>query len=85
MWNPNTENMDQKSDEMSTDNPKGVDSGVLIEMWYGRALTYQDVGVSEALNIIWEGMMRWRISKLIRYFGRVLRWISSVWRSVGTS
>ena len=85
MWKLDTTNMSQTSDEISTDNPKGGDSRVTIDMWYKRAWTYQGVGFSEALNIIWEGMMRWRRSKLIRYFGRVLRWISSVWRSVGTS
>ena len=77
--------MAQTRDEMSTDNPEGGYSRVPIYMWYRRAWIYQGIGVSEALNIIWEVMLRWRRRKLMRYYCRVLRWSLSVWRSVGTS
>ena len=70
---------------MSTDYLYGDDSMVPIYMWYRRAWTDQDVVVSDALIIIWEGMLRWRRCKLMRYFCRVLRWSSSLWRSVSTS
>ena len=66
MWKLYTTNMDHTSDEISTENPKGDDSRLTIDMWYRRACTDQGVGVSEALNIIWEGMMRWRRRKLMR-------------------
>ena len=44
--------MYQTSDEMSTENPKGVDSIVPIEMWYRREWTDQVMEVSRSLNII---------------------------------
>ena len=47
-----TTNISQTSDYMRTYDLNGVDSRVLIDMWYRRAWTYQGVGVSEALNII---------------------------------
>ena len=40
------------SDDMSTENPKGGDSIVPIEMWYRREWTDQVMGVSRSLNII---------------------------------
>ena len=67
--------MDQTSNEMSTDNPKGDDSRLTIDMWYRRACTDQGVVVSEALNIIWEVKLRWRRCKLMKYFCGVLRCI----------
>ena len=85
MWKLDTTNMAHTSDEMNTYNPKGVDSRVPIDMCYRRAWTYQGVGVSKALNIIWEEIMRRRRRNLMRYFCRVLRWILEVRRSVGTS
>ena len=54
MWNLDTTKMSQTSDEMSTYNQKGDYSIVSLDMWYRRAWTYQGIGVSEALNIIWE-------------------------------
>ena len=66
MLNMYTTNMSQTSYEISTDNPKWYESRVPIDMWYKRAWTYQGVGVSEALRIIWEGMMRWQRRKLMR-------------------
>ena len=54
MWNMDTTKMAQKIDEMSKDNPKGDESILSIEMWYRRARKYQIIGVSEALNIIWD-------------------------------
>ena len=68
MWKLDTINMARKSDETNTDYPKGGGSSVPIEMWHRRAWKHQGVGVSEALNIIWEGMLRWQIFKLMRYF-----------------
>ena len=53
-----TANISQTSDYTRIDYPKGVDSRVPIEMWYRRAWTYQGVGVSEALNVLLEGMLR---------------------------
>ena len=44
--------MYRTSDEMSTENPKGVDSIVPIEIWYRRECTDQVMGVSRPLNII---------------------------------
>ena len=44
--------MYQTSNEMSTENPKGDDSIVLIEMWYSREWTDQFMGVSRPLKII---------------------------------
>ena len=85
MWKPNTENMDRKSDEMSTDNPKGGDSIVPVDIRDRRAWTYQAMGVSEALEIIREGILRWWRRKLMREFCRELRWSSSSWRRFGTS
>ena len=70
---------------MSKYDPKGDGSRVTTDIWYRREWKYQGMGVSEALNIIWDGMLRcWRC-KLMRYFCRVLRWSLLVWRSVGTS
>ena len=85
MWNLDAKKMAQTIYEMRTDNPKEDYSRVPVEMWYRNAWTYQGMGVSEALNIIWEGMLRWRRRKLMRYYCRVLMWSLSVWRSVGTS
>ena len=68
MWKPNTENMDRKSDEMSTDNPKGGDSIVPVDIRDRRAWTYQAMGFSEALEIIREGILRWWRRKLMREF-----------------
>ena len=60
MWKLDTIKMAHTSDETSTENTKGDDSRAPIEMWYRRAWTYQDMGVSKALNIIWEGIMSCR-------------------------
>ena len=80
-----TTKMAQASDEMSTYNQKGDYSIVPLDMWYSRAWTYQGMIVSEALNIIWEGMLICQIRKLMRYFCWVLWCSLSVWRSFGTS
>ena len=77
--------MSQTSDRMNTDNPKGDYSKVTIDIGYRRSWIYQGMGVSEALNIIWEAMLRWPRHKLMRYYCRVLSWSLSAWRSVGTS
>ena len=85
MWNLYTTHMDWTSYDTSTYNPKGGESIVPIDMCYRRAWTDQGVVFIESLNIIWEGIMRWRRCKLMRYFCQVLRWSLSVWRSVVTS
>ena len=76
MWKLDTTNMAQTRHDMSTEYLDGDDSRVPIYMWYRRAWTYQGMRVSEALNIIWEGMLRLKRRKLMRYFCRVLRWRS---------
>ena len=68
MWKPDTEMMAQKINEMRTDDPKRDDSRVPIYMWERRAWIDQGMVVSKALNIIWEGMLRWWRRKLMRYF-----------------
>ena len=40
---------------------------LIIEMWYMSAWIDKGVGVIKGLNIIWEGMLRWRRCKLMRY------------------
>ena len=85
MWNMDKTKMSQTSDRMSTDKPKGDYSRVPIEMWYRRSWIYQGMGVSEALHIIWEIILRWRRRNLMGYYCRLLSWSLSVWRSVGTS
>ena len=67
MGNMDTAKIYQTSNDMSKDDPKGDDSRVPLYMWYRRSLTYKGVGVIEALNIIWEGIMRWQRCKLMRY------------------
>ena len=67
---------------MSTENPKGYESRIPIEMWYRRLSTDQGMGVIETLNIIWEGMLRWRRCKLMRYILWVLRWSVETSREV---
>ena len=52
MWKPNTENMVWTRNEISTDDPKGYDSRVPIEMWYRREWTDQVMRVIRSLNII---------------------------------
>ena len=52
MWKLDTTKIAQTSDEMVTNNPKGDESIVPIEIWYRRSWTDQGMGVSEALNII---------------------------------
>ena len=54
MWKLDTTKMSQTSNDMSAYNPKGYDSIVPIYMWYRRAYIDTGMGVSEALNIIWE-------------------------------
>ena len=49
-----TTNMAQTSDLVFIDNSNGYDSRLPIDMWYRRALADQGMGVSNALNIIWE-------------------------------
>ena len=58
MCNMDTTKMAQASDEMSTDNIKRYDSIVPIYMRYWREWTDQYMGGSEALKIIWEGILR---------------------------
>ena len=53
MWKLDTANVVQTSDGMSIYNQKGYYSRVPIEIWYMRAWTYQGMGVSVALNVIW--------------------------------
>ena len=67
MWNMDTTKMAQTSDEMSKNNKKGDLSIVPIDMWHRREWGYQGMGVSKALNIIWEGMLRWWRRNLMRY------------------
>ena len=60
MWKLDTTNMSRTSYDISTYNPKGGYSRVTIEMRYRRAWTDQGMGVSKALEIIWEGIMMWQ-------------------------
>ena len=60
--------MAQTSNDTRIENPKGDKSRVPKYMWYRRAWKYQGMGVSKALKIIWEGMLRWRRRKLIIFF-----------------
>ena len=85
MWKQDTGKMSRIRNEMRTYEPKGDESRVPIDMWDSRTLKDQGVVVSEALNNIWEGILRWWRYKLMRELCRVLRWILSSWRSVGTS
>ena len=63
-----TKKMVQASVEMRTYELEEDDSILLIEMWSRRACTDQGWGDSEALIIIWDGILRWWRRKLMIYF-----------------
>ena len=58
MWKMDSKKMARTSNEMSTGNIMGDDSRVPIDMCYWREWTDQYMGGSDALNIIWEGILR---------------------------
>ena len=59
MWKLDTRKMVQASNDMIADNLKGEDSRVPIDMWYRRVWKDQCMRGSDALNIIWEGILSW--------------------------
>ena len=70
---------------MRTDDTNGYYSRILMEIWDMRAWTDQGEGFGDSLKLIQEGMLRRNTHNLMKEFYWSLRWISSVWRSVGTS